>query len=203
MKSDMPFLRYIISMVALFVCYALALLPFPLVPPPILYAVFSYGIISVAYSRKVKNRDTVAWLACLWFIPLSLYTSLLVASVFAMFGKTENDSKKHLENKQEVVVLSKAQINKNPVRKKETTRRVISNRRGVNRLCLISGVLLACISLIEIDGRSGIGQIVCGGYRECSLFGEPNVATVIIVFVAPFVIAKIIEFIVNGFKETK
>lgn len=205
MKNGIPFLRYVISMIALFVCYGLALLPIPLMPPHIpyaiflravLYAIFSYGVISVAYSRKVKNRDAVAWLACLWFIPLSL----LVASVFAMFGKTENDNKRNLENNKEIVLLSKTQINNKVARK---TCHIVSSNRGINRLCLVVGLLLTSISFIEINGRSGIGQIVCGGYKKCFFFGEPNVATVIVVFVAPFIIAKIIEFIVNGFREGK
>ena len=190
-------------MMLLFMCHSLALLPFPLIPSPILYAIFSYGIISVAYSRKVKNRNIVAWLVCLWIIPLSFVTSLLAASIIAMFGKTENAQRRNLENHQEITLLNKTQINNTHIIKKEKTYRVISSNRGINRLCLVLGVLLASISLIEINGRSGIGQIVCGGYRECFFFGEPNVATVIIVFITPFILAKIIEFIINGFKETK
>ena len=53
--------------------------------PTFIFAWFSYAPIGVAYKRHVIKRNLVAWLCCLWIIPFAL----LIASVIAMFGKTE------------------------------------------------------------------------------------------------------------------
>lgn len=75
---------------------------------------------------------------------------------------------------------------------------LLPKNKGVVRLCLALSVALSIISFIEIPKQSGIGQIICG-WRYCYLFGEPNFTTVAIVFCVPFVVAKVIEFIVEGF----
>lgn len=82
---------------------------------------------------------------------------------------------------------------------KQLWRIVLPKKKGVVRLCLALSVALSIISFTEIPKQSGIGQIVCG-WRYCYLFGEPNFATIAIVFCVPFVMAKVIEFIVEGFR---
>ena len=196
MNKEIPIARYFISMLLLWACYLLFIGNRITYWILILYTFLSYGIINVAYSRKVKRRNAVAWLACLWVIPFPFFTSLLVASIMAMFGKTEDDNEYSvLRERPMVAVPSKTEITN------ESTgiKKIIFINRGVTRLCLVTGLLLSCISLIEINGRSGLGQIICGKYKECFLFGEPDVVVVIVVFIIPFIIAKIIEFIIKGF----
>lgn len=85
---------------------------------------------------------------------------------------------------------------------KQLWRIVLPKKKGVVRLCLALSVALSIISFTEIPKQSGIGQIVCG-WRYCYLFGEPNFATIAIVFCVPFVVAKAIEFVFEGVKEQK
>lgn len=78
--------------------------------------------------------------------------------------------------------------------------KILPQHPGVLRLCFVLSIVLSAIAFIEIPRSSGIGQIVCGRY-SCYIFGEPGVLTTIAVFCAPFIIAKIIEFIVAGFRK--
>jgi len=83
---------------------------------------------------------------------------------------------------------------------KQVWRIVMPKKKGVVRLCLALSVTLSIISFIEIPKQSGIGEIICG-WRYCYLFGKPDFTTIAIVFCMPFVVAKVIEFIFEGFKE--
>jgi len=79
---------------------------------------------------------------------------------------------------------------------------VVPKNIGVRRLCLIVGVFLAVLSFVEIPRDFGLGQIICNA-RACYLFGEPYWITAVVVFCIPFIMAKLIEFIVAGFKDKK
>lgn len=77
--------------------------------------------------------------------------------------------------------------------------KIIPQNRGVGRLCLVVSILFVFGMFVEIPVSSGLGQVVCGK-RSCHIFGEPSWITAFVVFCIPFVVAKVIEFIVEGFR---
>lgn len=69
------------------------------------------------------------------------------------------------------------------------------------RLCLIVGVVLIVLDCIEIPTRGILGTICPHNRYGC--FGGLELEGKIFLFVFPFIIAKIVEFIIFGFKRKK
>lgn len=84
---------------------------------------------------------------------------------------------------------------------KRTCRIILPKNKGVQRLCFVLSITLSVVAFIEIPKYSGISDIVCGGKRSCHILGEPSWITAVVAFCVPFVVAKIVEFIINGFRE--
>ena len=83
---------------------------------------------------------------------------------------------------------------------KQIWQMALPKNAGIIRLCLVLSITLSIVSLIEIPKYSGMAQIVCGK-GSCHIFGEPSWTTVTIIFCVPFVVAKVIEFIIEGFRR--
>ncbi len=82
-----------------------------------------------------------------------------------------------------------------------TWRVILPKNKGAQRLCFVLSITLSVVAFIEIPKHSGISDIICGGKRSCHIFGEPSWITAVGAFCVPFVVAKIVEFIINGFRE--
>ena len=65
----------------------------------------------------------------------------------------------------------------------------VPNNTGVRRLCLVVAIVLCCIMAIMADWDD---------FLDGDMF---IILYLILVFIAPFILAKIIEYIVDGFKQ--
>lgn len=65
----------------------------------------------------------------------------------------------------------------------------VPNNTGVRRLCLVVAIVLCCIMAIIADWDD---------FLDGDMF---IILYLTLVFIAPFILAKIIEYIVDGFKQ--
>ncbi len=83
-------------------------------------------------------------------------------------------------------------------------RLILPRNAGTRRLCFFIGILLSAITMIKFRRYTGFGQIICGAsLKSCYLFGTPTWGIASTAFCVPFVIAKIIDFIIQGYNQTK
>lgn len=83
-------------------------------------------------------------------------------------------------------------------------RLIFPRNAGTRRLCFFIGILLSGIAMVKFRHYTGFGQMICGAsLKSCYLFGTPTWRIAITAFCIPFVIAKIIDFIIQGYNETK
>lgn len=76
---------------------------------------------------------------------------------------------------------------------------ILPRKAWETRLCLILGITLVILDCIEIP-RYGIMSFICS-HNNQGCFGDLDVIGKIFLFLVPFIVAKIIEFIVVGFKK--
>ncbi len=179
----------------------------------------------IAWKKDRELRNALLFLAViinLIYVPLSMgsdvqYVSLIYLVLWAVLGLIAiKTSRKNYENNEyepaekENGQYSEFNDSNNVEYEEETqTNKLAKNKSGnsgVNRLCLVIGALLACIACLDIEYPKDtlLRSIICGCPRcSCDLLDEPNILRVIIVFVLPFLIAKIVKFIVAGFKKDK
>lgn len=103
--------------------------------------------------------------------------------------------------------LKHAWIKTKPFLSWQTILRLILPRNaGTRRLCFFIGILLSAITMVKFHHYTNPGHIrrVCNGLKSCHQVGTPTwwMAT-ITAFCVPFVIAKIIDFIIQGYNQTK
>lgn len=67
----------------------------------------------------------------------------------------------------------------------------------IKRLCLVSGILLLFLSLTEISQNNILLKGICLHSRY-GCFGKLNIWETILLCVSPFLIAKVIEFIIGN-----
>lgn len=67
----------------------------------------------------------------------------------------------------------------------------------IKRLCLVSGILLLFLSLTEISQNNILLKNICLHSRY-GCFGKLNIWETILLCVSPFLIAKVIEFIIGN-----
>lgn len=67
----------------------------------------------------------------------------------------------------------------------------------IKRLCLVSGILLLVLSLTEISQNNILLKGICLHSRY-GCFGKLNIWETILLCVSPFLIAKVIEFIIGN-----
>lgn len=67
----------------------------------------------------------------------------------------------------------------------------------IKRLCLVSGILLLVLSLTEISQNNILLKNICLHSRY-GCFGKLNIWETILLCVSPFLIAKVIEFIIGN-----
>lgn len=81
-------------------------------------------------------------------------------------------------------------------------RLILPQNAGTRRLCFFIGILLSAITMIKFRRYTGFGQIICGAsLKSCYLFGPPTWGIAIMAFCIPFVTAKIIDFIIQGYNK--
>lgn len=185
----------------------------------------------ITWKKDRKLRNNLLFLAViinLIYVPLSInpdaqYISLIYLALWVVLGliaiKTSRKNYENYENYEnnecELAEKENGQYsgfndsNNVEYEKEKQTDIQAKNKSGntgINRLCFVIGALLACIACLDIEYPRDtlFRSIICGCPRcSCDLLDEPNVLRVIIVFVLPFLVAKIVKFIVAGFKKDK